>query len=297
MTKEIAKRELTIAERFTANILKEFAGAAGDLAVFGPYERKLAQHLFVKLDAQLKALEAKRQQKGPKDNPPIVWTKVNMQKLALDSVHRIELGLDALIPNHIHPIPYLNGSTGMYDLDLRIGYVGKAFYRQAVAAFPPIDVRVELVYSTDKFRAIKKSLTNDVESYEFDVVNAFDRGEIIGGFGYLTYHDATKNTLVLVSESDFQKSRKRAKGDTFWTDNPAEMRYKTLVHRVTEKIAIDPRKMTGAVAAAESQAEQEFAETVGAEANAEVINTETGEVISPGESGPAPKPEPQGPDF
>lgn len=287
-SKEVAKREpkeATVSERFTTGILREFASAAGDMAVFGPYQRKLTQHLFVKIDTQLKALEAKRLQKGPKDNPPIVWQNVNMQKLALDSVHRIELGLDALIPNHIHPIPYLNGSTGKYDLDLRIGYAGKAFYRQAVAADPPLDIRVELVYSTDKFRAIKKSLTNDVESYDFEIVNAFDRGDIIGGFGYLTYHDATKNTLVLVSEADFLKSRKRAKGDTFWADNPVEMRYKTLVHRVTEKIAIDPRRMTGAVSAVEAQAEQEFEETVAAEANSEpieppgeTINVETGEV-------------------
>lgn len=282
-TKEVAKREPgegAISERFTAGILREFVSASGDMATFGTYQRQLAQHLFVKIDSQLKALEAKRLQRGPKDNPPIIWANLNMQKLALDSVHRIELGLDALIPNHIHPIPYLNGATGKYDMDLRIGYVGKAFYRRMVAENPPADVRIELVYSTDKFRAIKKSLANKIEDYEFEIIQPFDRGDIVGGFGYLVYDDPERNTLVLVSEGDFQKSRKRAKGDTFWTDNPVEMRYKTLVHRVTEKMAIDPRKMRGAVAAVEAEADEEFQETVDAEANSETVDLSIGEVIN-----------------
>lgn len=269
---ELAPAEPTVSERFTGMVIREFTSTVGDVTKFTDEQRRLAQHLYVKIDAQLNALDAKRIKDGKTDHAPIVWANINMQKLALDAMHRIELGLDALCPNHIHPIPYFNGKINKYDLDLRIGYAGKDYYRRKVALDPPKDIRYELVYSTDKFAARKKDAHNNEESYEFEIVNPFDRGDIVGGFGYLIYDDPTKNKLVLVTKKDFDRSEKAGNRE-FWTKNPTEMRYKTIITRVTDKLQIDPKKVSASYAAVEEQ------EAI-VEIEAEIVgNANTGDII------------------
>lgn len=281
------KQEITkpTSERFTNAVLAEFTQNAGEIMAWGPHQKMLAQHLYVKIDTQLTELEAKRLKNGETKKAPIVWANINMQKLAIDTVRRIELGLDALAPNHISPIPYFNGKLKKYDLDLRIGYEGKMFYRREIAIDPPKDVRIELVYSTDKFKPIKKSSDVQVENYEFEITNAFDRGTVVGGFGYLIYDDETKNMIILVTKKDFDKSEKKGNA-TFWTGYPDNMKYKTIVHRVADKLGIDPKKMNAAVADAESQDEREFEREIADNANQTIIDVDgdkmdakTGEVM------------------
>lgn len=245
MAEQSTSTELsTVSTRFVDTVQKQFTAEIGDALAFTEYERTLAQHLFLKADAALKEFEAKRlTQAGGDKKAPFTWENINMRKLALDAVNRVNLGLDALIPNHIHPVPYFNGKEKKYDLDLRMGYIGKDFYRRDAATEKPVNVIYELVYSTDKFKPLKKSLGNDIESYEFEITNAFDRGTVVGGFGYIMYEDPRKNLLVTVTEADFKESEKKAKGDTFWREYPVQMRYKTLVHRTTEKLRLDPRKV------------------------------------------------------
>jgi recombination protein RecT len=268
------KTVATQSERFLANVQKQFAAEAGAPVAFTDYEKSLAQHLFLKVDNVLKDFEEKRQKDGKNNITPYTWQNINMRKLALDAVHRVKLGLDALIPNHIHPVPYFNRREGKYDLDLRVGYVGKAYYRIQSAVETPVDVVFELVYSTDTFKPIKKSFNNPVESYEFEINNPFDRGNVIGGFGYIVYEDERKNTLVMVSEADFEKSRKAAQSDAFWSKYPIEMRYKTLVHRVTDRLTIDPKKINAAsYAYVENQeSETEARREINENANREVID-------------------------
>lgn len=274
---QVAKQKKTVAtqsERFLANVEQQFAAEAGAPIAFTDYEKALAQHLFLKVDNVLKDLEKKRQDGGKDKVAPYSWQNVNMRKMALDAVHRVKLGLDALIPNHIHPVPYFNRREGKYDIDLRVGYVGKAYYRMEAAVEKPKDVVIELVYSSDYFKPLKKSFNNSIESYEFDIKNPFDRGNIIGGFGYLSFEDPSKNKLILVSEADFEKSRKAAQSDTFWSKYPIEMRYKTLVHRVTEKLAVDPKKVNAAsYAYVENQeSETEARREINENANKEIID-------------------------
>jgi recombination protein RecT len=232
----------TVSTRFVTSVEKQFAAEVGDVMAFTEYERTLAQHLFLKIDSALKDFEVKRLKSDP-SKTPYSWDHINMRKLALDAVHRVNLGLDAGIPNHIHPVPYFNNKEKKYDVDLRIGYIGKDYCRREAAVDKPVNVIYELVYSTDEFRPIKKALGNDIESYKFEIINPFARGHIIGGFGYIMYEDPRKNLLVIVTEDDFKKSEKAAKGDTFWKDHPVQMRYKTLVHRTTDKLKLDPRKV------------------------------------------------------
>src|SRR4030042_2247202 len=134
----VAKQEATQGEKFTSMVIKEFSELTGKLGLT-LYQKQLAQQLFIKIDLQLKTLENKRLDSGIQGTP-ITWQNINLSKLALDSMHRVELGRDALIPNHIHPIPYWNKRLNKYDLDLRIGYEGKKYYKQALASDKPIVV-------------------------------------------------------------------------------------------------------------------------------------------------------------
>ncbi len=241
--------QATAGERFTAIVLKEFNGLTGSTVGLTDLQKKLAQHLFVKVDVALKTFEAKRRSSGVQ---PFSWANVNLNKLAVDAVYRIDLGLDALIPNHIHPVPYWNETMGKYDLDLRIGYVGKDYIHRQFALDPPVNVVYELVYDTDVFAPIK---TSSGSSFKFEITQPWSRGNIMGGFGYVVYDDPRKNLLVLVSEADFEKSQRLAKSQDFWENYPIEMHLKTLVHRTCDKIPLDPAKTNRSYRAVEEEEE------------------------------------------
>lgn len=279
-TKEIQKAGSTYSQRFTVAVVNEFGSTIGGKLELSPYKQALAQHLFIAIDTALKDLEANRLKKGKDDSPPIVWANVNMNKLAIDAVHRVELGLDALIPGHIYPIPYLNGKTGKYDLDLRIGYIGKDYYRRKMATVPPIDIIYRLVHAKDKFVPIVQP---GAESYTLEIPSPFDRGEVIGGFGYIIYQDKTKNKLVLVSKSDFDKSRRKSGSDKFWGPYEKEMQFKTLVNRVTAKLPIDPEKVNASFAQVEiDEAQAESEREIEQHANRELIDvTESAKETEP----------------
>jgi len=261
MSKEVAKTEqpeglATIEElamkrnsaRFLAEVERQFVAEVGSERMFTPLEKRLAQHMYLAVDQSLKTAEADRVRKN-KGGAEYAWTTIDRQKLALDTVHRISLGLDALIPNHIWPVMYFNGAKKMYDIDLRIGYVGRDYVARTHALDSPVAIVYELVHETDTFRALPRSSTREVEGYEFEINNPFDRGGIVGGFGYVVHDDERKNRLILVTQRDFERSKKASKS-TFWSDNDVEMHLKTVFHRVAAKIPMDPEKVNASAYAA-----------------------------------------------
>lgn len=247
-----SKKDPTISERFTSMITREYSNTINDAVTFSPLQRRLSQHLFIKADMALAALEKKRlaSQNGNK-RTPIVWQNVNTDKLAIDGVHIIELGLDALIPNHVHIIPYFNNRMQKYDIDLRVGYAGKDYYYRRLALDPPKDIIYELVYENDELEVIKKSAENPVESYQFKINSPFDRGDVVGGFGYIVYADAEKNKLELISRAELEAARGYAQSDEFWKKHRIAMMYKTIVHRTVRHIALDPEKINQSFAVTE----------------------------------------------
>lgn len=270
---EAEKRQLTAGERFEGLVLRQAQAEIG-VAEFTPQVKRLIQHMFIHINNVMKELEIKRLDNAwlSKNRPPIEWKNINHTKLAFDALHRATLGLDAMIPNHISPIPYYNKRSKLYDLDLRIGYRGKDYYRRQFALDPPVLITYELVYSTDKFQAIKSP---NGESYSFEITNPFQRGEIIGGFGYMIYDNPIKNKLVLVSEEDFKKaesysksgksSKKQPQDDeeeqlsgNFWKNHPDKMRYKTLVLRVTDHLIINPAQVNESFNVVEVQDSEEY---------------------------------------
>lgn len=214
--------QANMSERFMQKVVHEFSGSVGEFQIT-EYQRQLIQGYFIGVDRALKTAEAERVRKNEKntdhkyDNAvPVTWANVNMADLALDVVHYARLGLDTMQANFITPIPYLNSKTNRYDINLMLGYNGIKYIAEKFALCPPKSVTVELVYATDTFKPYKKGRGNDVESYDFEITNPFDRGNIVGGFGYIEYDDAHKNELVLMSMKDIEKRKPKYASANFW---------------------------------------------------------------------------------
>lgn len=215
-------------EQFTSKVLKEFGSTAGAIQVTD-YQRQLIQGYFIAIDRALKAAEEKRLYKNTNnsdhtyDDPnPITWNTVDLNALALDVVHYARMGLDMMQSNHLSAIPFKNNNktcksgTKMYTVTLMPGYNGIQYIALKYALEKPVSVTTELVYSTDTFKPIKRSHDNKVESYVFEINNAFDRGEIIGGFGYIEYKEPEKNKLVIMTLKDIMKRRPEKAAGEFW---------------------------------------------------------------------------------
>jgi len=288
-----AKKETVVAvktnsERFVAEIERQFIAEMGEGVKFTDYEKTLAQHLYVSTVTALQKQETERQKRAkPGNGTPITWENLNCTKLALDAVHRINLGLDALVPNHISPIAYWNSKALKYDVDLRIGYAGKDYYKRKVAIKNPIDIEYHLVYETDHFVPIKRDSKHSQDNYVFEIKEPFNRGKVVGGFGYIIYDDPTENKLVLVEKKEFDKARAYAQTDKFWEKHPIDMMYKTLVHRVTKQIPVDPAKVNKSYLFVEDQeTEEPVLRAIAEHANQETIDVDY--VVDP-----SPEPPPQ----
>ncbi len=263
MSSEVAKTEQAIVkatpsagERFVSLVERQFVAEMGQGIQFSALERRLVQHMYLSVDQALKAAEEKRTKgwtdeklaTASEDPRAFTWHHVDRQKLALDTVHRVSLGLDALVPNHMWPIAYFNNAKGLYDIDLRVGYIGRDYVTRRFALDTPVDITYELVFTTDTFKALPRSSSREVEGYEFEITSPFDRGEIIGGFGYIVYDDPRKNRLVLVTKRDFERAKAASKSD-FWAKNSVEMHLKTVYHRTAAKLPLDPAKVNAEVLA------------------------------------------------
>lgn len=232
MANDLAEQKttaLTNSEAFTNKVLKEFGGnIAGSIQVTD-YQRQLIQGYFIAIDRALKAAEEKRVSKNSNnkdhkyDNQdPIGWGTVDLNTLALDVVHYARMGLDMMQDNHLSAIPFKDNSrkaatgTKIYVVNLMPGYNGIQYVAEKYALEKPVAVTIELVYSTDTFKPLKKNRENRVEAYEFEINNAFDRGQIVGGFGYIEYDDPAKNKLVIMTLKDIMKRKPERASGEFW---------------------------------------------------------------------------------
>lgn len=262
----VANKEQSMSERFSAAVIKEFGSNVATLNDIPDYQKNLIQGYFVNCDRALLAAEQKRASSNyelEKKKPPYKWENVDMKALAVDLMHCSKIGLDMNQPNHLFPIPYLNKRTNKYDFTLMKGYNGIRYLAEKYAMDMPKATITELVYSNDVFKPIKKSASNPVESYDFEIPNPFDRGNIVGGFGYIAYAEPEKNTLIIMSIADILKRKPKNASAEFWggekdvwkdgkkvgkeaTDGwYEEMCLKTLKREVygTKNITLDPMKI------------------------------------------------------
>lgn len=263
----------TPSQRFTNLVISEFGAATANPIHLSDKQKRLIQGYFIIIDRLLKDAESKRLAKNESntnhqyDNTiPYDWQHVNMSDLALDAVHAARMGLDMQEEAHLYPIPFANKKKGCYDIAFMEGYAGKQYKAVKYALIPPKAVTIEVVYSTDRFKAIKKSRTNPYDTYEFEITQPFDRGEIVGGFGYIEYNDPYQNELVILTLNDIKKRAQKGSaefwgtemtgkkvqiwenGNKTWSNAEGwldEMVRKTIVREVYSKkhIPIDPAKL------------------------------------------------------
>ncbi len=216
--KQVATKPVSHSERFTLAVEREFSGGVGKIELTS-FQRKLCQNYFIKIDSVLKDAETKRLAKAEKYREPLsfTWDNINMAKLAVDVIAYSGVGLDPTQPNHINPIPYKNNGTSKYDITFIPGYKGTEIKAKKYGIGVPDDVIVELVYATDNFKQIKKDVNNKIETYVFEVVNNFDRGEIVGGFWYHKFfNQPEKNKLRTFSRKDIEKRKPDYASAEFW---------------------------------------------------------------------------------
>lgn len=282
------KDELTVSERFVGLVERQWNAELADGLEWTSYEKTLAQHTFLAVDAALRDAETKRLQRSDADRRTAYnWNNVDLEKLAFSTVHHVGLGVDALLPNHQAVVFYYNKHTSKYDAALQLGYAGKDYVARTAAVDPPLDIVYHLVHENDNFRPIWRSREQPGDSYEFTTPQPFSRGDVIGGFGYVIYDDDRKNRLYLVDMEDFRRAEDAAKTREFWGgDNRQGMQYKTVVRRVSSRIQLDPRKVN---ARCYAQVISDELHTVEDEMEAEMAGANQGDVIDI--TPPAPEPD------
>lgn len=210
-------QQITHAERFTNKIISEFGTNVGELALTN-FQKRLVQNYFISIDGALRAAEEKRKKKTKdQEQLPITWENVNMESLSRGVVAAARVGLDPAQPNHVNMMPFKNNALNKYDIVFIDGYRGIELKSKKYGLDIPDCVIVELVHANDTFKPIKKDAKNRVESYEFDISNPFDRGNIIGGFYYHVYsNNPEKNKLVMMSIQDIEKRKPKYASVEFW---------------------------------------------------------------------------------
>ena len=307
-TQAIQKQEpkkLTASERFTNKVISEFTGSVGAITLTN-FQKRLAQNYFIAVDVALAAAESKRLVKVTKkqqaDPLPVIWDNVNLEPLARNVVAYARIGLDPAQKNHINMVPFKDNAANKYSVAFIEGYRGIELKAMKYGLDVPDAVIVELVYTNDKFKPIKKSMANTYESYDFEIVDAFDRGTIKGGFFYHVYSKAPeKNKLVILTLKDIEKRKPPYASVEFWGGEKSiwkdgrvvgtehvdgwyeKMCYKTVYRAAYGDITTDSQKIDDAYLRLK-QAEQDYA---GAEAEAEIdanankrlVDIDTGEVL------------------
>lgn len=226
------KNELTMAQRFTNAVVKSYGDVARDIEVT-PKQMQLISNYYIKLDEMIKNPDTKIQS----------WGQVRLPELATTLAHMARLNLDMSL-GHLSFIPFKHKDTNSFDLVAIISKDGYWNIAKNYGINPPKSYTIELVYSSDKFSVFKKDATHEYDSYVFEVTNPFNRGNIIGGFGYIEYDDKTNNKIIMMSEQEILKYKPQYAKDAFWTgENRKKMYEKTIAKQLFKRIPLDPDKV------------------------------------------------------
>ena len=211
---QVAKMRISPAKRFTEKVLRELPVNEEQKQNLSAFQRKIIDNYFVGIDLALKNAESRRYGNS---YPEYSWENINWDKLGIKVASYSEIGLDPMQDNHISFIPYWNKKLSLYDMNFTPGYNGLELKARKFGYDVPDDVIFELKYSTDKFKSIKRNFNNKIESYDFEITNDFDRGELEGGFYYMIYTDnPEKNKLVVMNRHQIEKRRPDNASPEFW---------------------------------------------------------------------------------
>lgn len=218
--------QLSMSERFTNKLVSIYEQAQKGFQLTET-QKSLVAGYYIKCDEALKTAK-------------IGWNEVNMNALALDLVNKSRLGLDMQMKNHLFPIPYKNNKTGKVTLNLITGFEGEKHKRLKFAEEKPVDMRVEIIYANDKFTPQK---TGQGDTYALEITNPFDRGNIVGGIGYIQYDDSRKNVLIIMSEQEILKRKPPYAKTEFWGKWKEKMYEKTIMKELCNHITMDADKV------------------------------------------------------
>jgi len=291
MSNELQPTGKSMGTRFTEKVIVELSGSTGSTIQVTDSQKRLAQNYFIAIDNMLTATETKRQRNPKqKDDTPYTWANVNMESLARNVVACAKMSLDPMQPNQLFMIPYKNNHSGKYDINMMLGYRGIELRAMKYGLDIPLEVIIEIVYSKDKFKLLKRDRINDKDDYEFTVDNPFDRGDIIGGF-YVVTTERLRRIRVFTLKDILKRKPKYASAEFWggakdiWRDGKKvgqeqiegwqeEMVYKTLVRAAYSDVTIDSTKIDDdfiALRQNEVEAEQAIV-TLEIEENANTIN-------------------------
>lgn len=225
------KETNTLAQRFTKAVVSAYGDVAMGIEVT-PKQMQLISNYYIKLDEALR---------NSKQN--YTWKQVRLPELATTLAHMAKLNLDISL-GQLSFIPFKHGDSGTIDLVAVIGRKGYEYITKTYGLDPPKNIVVELVCESDKFSVIKKDSNHEYDFYTFQIVNPFNRGKIIGGFGYLEYDDKSKNKILVMSEADILKYRPKYFDQNFWSgENMNKMYEKTIAKQLLKKVTLDPDKV------------------------------------------------------
>lgn len=262
------KKQLSVSERFVKTVMREAGETLPGQVDLTEYQKGLIQGYYLQIDSYFRDTQRNKSNYN--------WNQVDMTDLAIQSIKYSRLGLDMFQENTLHIVPYRKGNTGKIVVDLQLGYNGRKYLALTYAIKPIADVQVELVFENDEFEFLGRN------EFEHKIKNPFNRGEIIGGYGFIEYKDGDKK-LILVSLEDLDARRKAAKTDYIWKAWPKEMYFKTLCNIVFSQrnIPLDPRKIGDEMEYIRSrEAEKKQAETqfdIDENANSEELDFTVGE--------------------
>lgn len=231
---------VSLSAHFVNKVLAELGGSIK--VEWTDEQRRLAQGYYMGIERALQAAEERR-------NPSKNALAFNWKNTVIDSdlaqkiATTVRFGLDMRIDNNLSVVPRMDNKVGKYRLSFMIGYEGRKLIAKKYSLDKLVDIKDELVYSSDNFSIVKKDATNNVESYKFEITNPFDRGKLIGGFAYVQFEDPTKNFVFLMSLSDIEKHKSKALTSAIWNEWFEQMARKTIIHAACKKISVDPAKI------------------------------------------------------
>lgn len=265
MTESKAVAIKSMSESFVSKIIKEGVGNP-DFSVT-PAQRDLIQGYFVAMDHTLT-------QQG------ILWKDVCVDyKLAQDLMVCAQMGFDMRTDGMLYAVPRKDSKAGgKYRFTIQKGYMGRVFEAMKYAQGKVLSIDVHLVYENDEFTPHFRDANHPYDTFEYNPPkNCFvDRGNLVGGFAYISYENPAQNKLVVMSKADIDKRKAVAASQAIWNKWYEEMATKTLYIAAAKAVPKDPSKIDSTYRASQVlDQEQADAETMQDIA----VNQETGEVI------------------
>lgn len=252
----------SLVTRFTTSVVSAFT----DIAKVQVTEKQktIIANYYVKLNEMLVSQN-------------IPWQKIKMNDLALTLAHMAKLNLDMSL-GHLSFIPFNNYKEGTVTLAPVISAGGYEYIAKEYGVEKINHVTVELVYATDKFLMIKKDANHNSDSYTFEVANPFNRGNVVGGFGYLEFEDETKNKIITMSVEEILKYKPAKAKEEFWSGENAKRMYeKTIAKQLLKRVVLDPDKVN------DIQSTFKVIDEKDMDYNAEIAKEEVNENLGTGE--------------